>query len=63
MMPQIAGTPKLRRDQLWKLCLELQADRAALEEDNRQLRAALRIFSEVAQHSPATLPLRRKAVA
>lgn len=54
---------RLRRDQLWRLCLELQADRAALQEDNRQLRAALRIFSEVARNSPASLPLRQKAVA
>lgn len=53
---------QLRRGELWKSYLELQAEVAALTEDNRQLRAALRIFSEVARHSPETLPLGRKSV-
>jgi hypothetical protein len=40
---------------------ELQAQVAALIEDNKQLRAALQIFSEVARQSPAVLPLNRVA--
>ena len=52
-----------RRDELVKSYLQLHADVAALWEDNRQLRAALRIFSEVARNSPDTLPLHRTAAA
>jgi hypothetical protein len=53
----------LRRDELLKSYLQLQTDLADLLEDNRQLRAALRMFSEVARNSPDTLPLHHKAVA
>lgn len=42
---------------------QLQAHVNALVEDNRQLRAALRIFSEVARRSPPVLPWRSGRVA
>ena len=52
-----------RRIDLLKSNLQLQAEVAALIEDNKQLRAALRIFSEVARKSPASLPMDFQQVA
>jgi len=46
-----------RSTDLRKTNLRLQAEVAALVEDNKQLRAALRIYSEVARQSPACLPI------
>jgi len=46
------GKPSRRRDDLLRWTLKLEAEKAALLEDNRQLRAALSIFSEVARHEP-----------
>ena len=46
-----------RRSNLLKSNMRLQTEIAALIEDNKQLRAALRIFSEVARKSPACLSL------
>jgi hypothetical protein len=47
----------LTRTALMKSNLQLHAEVAALLEDNKQLRAALSIFSEVARNSPAYLPV------
>jgi hypothetical protein len=46
-------TPFQRRNHLLNLTMQLQAEVAALVEDNKQLRAALSIYSEVARRSPA----------
>lgn len=50
-----------RRESMERRNMRLQAQIAALIEDNKQLRAALRIYSEVARQSPATLPLEQVA--
>lgn len=47
---------RLRAD-LLKANVQLRAHVDALVEDNRQLRAALKIFSEVARREPSMLPL------
>ncbi len=43
--------------------LQLQAQVAALVEDNKPLRAALALYSEVARRSPVVLPAGRERVA
>ena len=48
-------TPFQRRHHLLNLNLQLKAEMAALIEDNKQLRAALSIYSEIARRSPASL--------
>jgi len=55
--PAFVRMPLSRRSELLKSNLRLQTEVAALIEDNKQLRAALRIFSEVARQSPACLSL------
>jgi hypothetical protein len=52
-----------RRADLLTRNLQLQAEVEALLEDNKQLRAALQIYSEVARRSPATLGIHRELVA
>jgi hypothetical protein len=52
-----------RRDHLLNWNLQLQAELEALVEDNKQLRAALSIYSEVARRSPASLSTDRQRVA
>ena len=52
--------PEARRQDLLKANVQLQAHVAALVEDNRQLRAALRMFSEVARREPSILPLGKR---
>lgn len=44
------------RAELLRANLQLQKQLAALMDDNRQLRAALRIFGELARNSPAGRP-------
>lgn len=56
-------TPFGRRTDLRTRNLQLQAEIDALIEDNKQLRAALRIFSEVARKSPACLEIDGELVA
>ncbi len=52
-----------RRSQLLNWNLQLQAELEALVEDNKQLRAALSIYSEVARRAPASLSNDRQRVA
>jgi hypothetical protein len=52
-----------RREHLLNWNLQLQAELEALVEDNKQLRAALSIYSEVARRSPASLSSDRQRVA
>jgi hypothetical protein len=54
-VPMQLRTPFRRRTDMMTLNLKLQAEVAALIEDNKQLRAALSIYSEVARRAPATL--------
>lgn len=44
-----------RRSRLLDMNLQLEAEIAALVEDNKQLRAALSLYSEVARRVPASL--------
>ena len=53
-VPMQLRTP-FRRNDLMSLNQQLQAEVAALIEDNKQLRAALSIYSEVARRAPASL--------
>jgi hypothetical protein len=46
-----------RRSALMNMNLQLQAELDALIEDNKQLRAALAIYSEVARRSPVLQPV------
>ena len=54
-VPMQLRTPFRRRNDLMSLNRQLQEEVAALIEDNKQLRAALSIYSEVARRAPATL--------
>ncbi len=53
-VPTQLRTP-FRRNSLMSMNMQLQAEVAALIEDNKQLRAALSIYSEVARRAPVSL--------
>jgi hypothetical protein len=56
-------TPLHARNELLNWNPRLQAELEALIEDNKQLRAALSIYSEVARRSPASLTMNCRQVA